>query len=193
MTTQAALIRYSLVGIATILVLVMGLAACASSSPAPTPPAAVLGGGYLDYVGPTSLKERIAWADVIARVRLRSVAARSERWKVVYHDSHIAAPSKNIGTLDHGFQVLEYLKGSGGAEIVGVVFEFADNFGYDTAERAIADGNALLARRDTQWDGREAIAFLRAIIRGCSTFRALIAIGSAPSAHISVMLETTTR
>ena len=158
---------YSIVGIPIFLAFVLVLTvSCAGSSPAPpppaSPPAAALGGGYLDYVGPTSLKERIAGADVIARVRLRSVAAGSERWKVVYHDSHIAAPSKHIGTLEHRFEVLEYLKGSGGGEIVAVVFEFAETFGHDTAQRAASDGSALLAGRDTQWDGREAIVFLRA-------------------------------
>ena len=160
LTTRVTSHRYSLAFV--LLAVVLGLTACAGSSPAPPSPApAGALGGYLDYVGPTSLKERIAWADVIARVRLQSVAAGSERWKMVYHDSHIADPSKNIGTLEHRFEVLEYLKGSGGGEIMAVVFEFTGDFGYDTAERAAADGNALLAGRNTQWDDRDAIVFLR--------------------------------
>ena len=122
-------------------------------TPAPT-------GNYTPYFGGTSLKERIAKADVIARVRLQSVAAGSERvdWKpATYTDSRGVSDPVDTATLEFRFTVLEYLKGSGGTEIVGVVASGDyDRESIDTA----ADGRILLDWRDPQWDGREAIVFL---------------------------------
>ena len=118
MTTYAALIRYSLVGSATILVLVMGLAACAGGDPATshqTAPA-MSGRELVDVVSPlgaTSLKERIARSDVVARVRLQSVAAGAVRWDSDWNEW----PGTHVGTMEHRLRVLEYLKGSGGNEI----------------------------------------------------------------------------
>ena len=107
-----------------------------------------LGGGNL-YRGPATLEERIAGADVIARVRLRSVSSVSEQ--LAGHTGYYAA-------LEHRFTVLEYLKGSGGGELVAVGYD--PGITYNSSQHAIARGNDLRGRRDTRWDGREAIVFL---------------------------------
>ena len=161
MTKHAAIHQYALVGIATILAFVMALAACADASPAtptPAPSAPTTGWGERTYIvfpiGETTLAERIARSDVVARVRLRSVSAGSERWK--FEDD----PVMHVGTLEHRFEVLEYLKGSGTGEIVALAY--GPDLARETSELAAADGTNLLGRRDTRWDAREAIVFLEA-------------------------------
>ena len=118
---------------------------------APPAGAGLLGSGPF-YAGPASLEERIAGADVIARVRLRSVSSGAELRELTKD-----GPLKHLAALEHRFDVLEYLKGSGGGELLAVVNELFD---HETAERAAEAGAALLAARDTRWDGREAIIFL---------------------------------
>ena len=118
---------------------------------APPAGAGLLGSSPL-YAGTASLEERIAGADVIARVRLRSVSSGAEL-QDIYDDGML----RHVGALEHRFEALEYLKGSGGDEIVALVYELVDR---ETAERAAEAGAALLAGRDTRWDGREAIVFL---------------------------------
>lgn len=102
--------------------------------------------------GPTTLEERVAASAVVARVRFRSVTAGSERWKLQHYDV------AHVGTLEHRFEVLEYLKGDGPSEIVAIVYG-PDN-PQATAGHAVAAGSVLLAERDTRWDAREAIVFL---------------------------------
>ncbi len=64
-----------------------------------------------------------------------------------------------IGTLEHRFDVLEYLKGSApGTELVAIVIE--GDHRRATEALAAEDGKALLAGRDARWDGREAVVFL---------------------------------
>ena len=108
-----------------------------------------LGGGNL-YYGPETLDERITGADVIARVRLRSV-------------SGVAEPSTGetgyYAALEYRFNVLEYLKGSGGGELVAVGSYSGRE--YRTSGGASGLAQDLLNRRDTRWDDREAIVFLR--------------------------------
>ncbi len=117
------------------------------------PPAeAALLGSFLYYTGSASLEERIAGADVIAKVRLRSVSSGAE-FREIVKDGDL----KHIGALEHRFEVLEYLKGTGDGELLAVVNELVDQ---ETAERAAEAGAALLARRDARWDSREAIVFL---------------------------------
>ena len=108
--------------------------------------------------GPTLLKERILTADKVARVRLLSVAAGTTR----YAPSDPPAAPVNIGTMEFRFRVLEYLKGSGPNEIVGVV-DLADHtYENITKASAIEAANAVIAERDTRWDAREAVVFLDA-------------------------------
>ena len=68
------------------------------------------------YLGQTSIEERIVGADVVARVRMVSVEGGTAT-------AHSSYPTWHIATMKFRFRVLEYLKGSGGSEIVGVVPE----------------------------------------------------------------------
>ena len=107
-----------------------------------------LGSGE-EYYGPSTLEERIAKADAIVRARLLSVTAVAEQQAV--DPGYIAA-------LDHRFRVLEYLRGSGAAEIVAVAYDPGENF--SSRGSAVERANILKDRRDTRWDDREAIIFL---------------------------------
>ena len=103
----------------------------------------------MQYYGPETLEERIAGADAIVRVRLLSVSAVSEQ--VTGSDGYIAA-------LDHRFQALEYLEGSGSGELVAVGYDPGTT--YNNSQDANARAEEIRAMRDTSWDGREAIIFL---------------------------------
>ena len=106
------------------------------------------GSGVEDF-GPVTLEERIAGSDAIVRVSLISVTAVAER---LDGDTDYAA------ALDFRFRVLEYLKGSGANELVGVVYDASR--GYNTAASARTAATAIKNGRDTRWDDREAIIFL---------------------------------
>ncbi len=108
----------------------------------------MLGSGT-SYYGVASVEETIALADVIARVRLLSVTAVAEQE---------TGQTDFIAALDYRFQVLEYLRGNGSSELVAVVDDFAETF--SGSGSAVTRARALKDRRDTQWDGREAIIFL---------------------------------
>ena len=103
------------------------------------------------YLGQTSIEERIVGADVVARVRMVSVEGGTAT-------AHSSYPTWHIATMKFRFRVLEYLKGSGGSEIVGVVPE--EEPWFPIAAEARTRARELLADRDTRWDGREAIVFL---------------------------------
>ncbi|MCE2463435.1 MAG: hypothetical protein J4F46_05935 [Dehalococcoidia bacterium] len=108
-----------------------------------------LGGRAGEYFGQSSLEERIAGADVIARVRLRSVSSAVEQ---------LARKDGYYGALEHHFQVLEYMHGRGSGKLVAVAYDPGTK--HTTARAASARGNALRDNRDTRWDNREAIIFL---------------------------------
>ena len=127
-------------------------AACNSQTEqAPTQQAPTgLFGSSPDYYGVAPIEETIANADVIARVELRSVTAVAEQ-KTGQTTDYIAAPGLP-------FRVLEYLSGSGGSELVAVVYDSLETF--SSSGSAVTRAQALKDRRDTQWDSREAIIFL---------------------------------
>ena len=95
-------------------------------------------GSGIDYHGPMSLEERIVLAEVIARVKLRSVAQTVE--------PRLADDGREqyVGALEFTFDVLEYLKGSGGSQLVGIVDDFDVRFqtrlGASTLGRAFCQG-----------------------------------------------------
>ena len=104
------------------------------------------------YFGQTSLEERIVEADVMARVRMVSVEGGVE-------DGYYSGPpTLHTPVMRFRFRVLEFLKGSGGSEIVGVVPDHDSAFA--TAAEASAMIPSLLSARDTRWDDREAVVFL---------------------------------
>ena len=110
--------------------------------------------GLYHNTGPISSEKKIVWSHLVARVRLRSVIGAVE------YGPAAAGSERNMhnATLELSFQVLEYLKGSGASEIVAVV---KDEIGYDTEAEARALLPDITASRDTRWDDREAIVFLR--------------------------------
>ena len=102
----------------------------------------------------TSLEERIVRSDVIARVTLVTAAQVVEEisgWPSQGDTSYANA-------LEFRFKVHEYLKGSGGSELVAIAVDW---YGF-LATRAEAGAGAedFLGERDTRWDAREAIVFL---------------------------------
>ena len=102
---------------------------------------------YDSYHGLVSIEEQILWDDVVARVRLISVDG-----------AVVVEPGGTYrGALEFRFRVLEYIKGSGSAEVVAVTI---DEGRYDTASAARAAVPGMVAARDTRWDEREAIVFL---------------------------------
>ena len=114
-------------------------------------------------LGQSSLKERIANADVIARVTLRSITSSTEQFDTP--DSLQTDETMNDGyvrSIDFAFDVLDYLKGTGGTALVAVVY---GGQSYPTATEAAANGPDLQVERDTQWDDREAIVFLESTHR----------------------------
>ena len=151
---------WAFVGASAMLAFVLALTiSCTSSSSdavptagtAPPAEAQILGSAYI-YDGPASIEERIAESDVIVRVRLNSVSSGAE-----LQDFDNDGMVENVSALVHTFEALEYLKGSGGSELVAVAYAFRP---HETSQSAIEDANALHAERDTTWDGREAIVFL---------------------------------
>ena len=152
---------YAFFGAPMLMALLLALAAsCAGSSSDASPAAGTAHPGFggiqsypYHYEGATSLAERIAWSDVIARVRLRSVSSAADP-----QDFDSDGTLEYYAALEHRFEALEYLKGSGGGELVAVVYDF---LAHATSQSAIANADVLLAERDAQWDGREAIVFLR--------------------------------
>ena len=160
------------VGVAALLIFALAVViSCASDmgpAPSPWPPApepagedAIVRGFWPGEAGETSIRERIAKADVVARVRLQSVAAGTERldWRPVYFsDSRGISAPIDVGAMEFRFKVLEYLKGSGDTEIVAIVWN--GDYEKATSDHAASDARAFLDRRDTRWDGREAVVFL---------------------------------
>ena len=105
------------------------------------------------YSGPESVEEKIVSADVIARVRLRSVNKTVETHKPDEDEK------RRVLALAYEFDVLEYLKGDGRPRLVGVVYEVKSL--YNTTVGAWLFSENILANRDMRWDDREAIVFLR--------------------------------
>ena len=99
--------------------------------------------------GPRTLEWQIILSDVIARVKLRSVAQTTEQLQ--YGDQNY------VGALEFTFDVLEYLKGGGGDQLTALAVNY--DVWYDTQQEA-ALGEDLLSERETRWDAREAIIFL---------------------------------
>ena len=121
---------------------------------APVIPAGLLSSGeagtsHGPYLGLQSLEENILNADVIARVTLLSTAtgtaqiafARSTFW---------------LSLLEFRFTVNEYLKGSGGSTISGVVY-----LGNATEAQAQVAATRMHGVHDSRWDNREGIVFLQ--------------------------------
>ena len=103
----------------------------------------------LDHFTMESLEENIVDGDVVARVQLNTFATAVEP---VHGD-----PLRYVPAIVYTFIVREYLKGSGGTELVGIALD--NETLYDTEAEARAGLDDL--PRDSRWDDREAIVFLK--------------------------------
>ena len=106
--------------------------------------------------GETLLLERIAGADAVVRATLVSVSSVVDSFSAISGGTP-QTPEFARG-LAYTFTVHEYLKGSGGTQLVALALDQFDT--YATKAEADAATDTYLADRDTQWDNREAILFL---------------------------------
>ena len=121
------------------------------------------------YSGLMTMEELIAYAEAVARVRYKSARQVVEEIQLDYGpDNNPRYTTLYANSLEITFEVLEYLMGSGGAEIK-VVLHDRDGWRYTRAE-VEAFNEDLLPLRTTDWDEREAIVFLHSGDRVVSTF-----------------------
>ena len=109
------------------------------------------------YFGLVSMEELIVNSDAIVRAEFVSAAQTIEPLNYVYPDGN--QHTGYAGAVVITFNVLEYLKGSGGNQIEAVLYD-GDWQTYKRADITAANED-FLAFRDKQWDDREAIVFLR--------------------------------
>ena len=109
------------------------------------------------YFGLVSMEELIVNSDAIVRAEFVSAAQTIEPLNYVYPDGN--QHTGYAGAVVITFNVLEYLKGSGGNQIEAVLYD-GDWQTYRRADITAANED-FLAFRDKQWDDREAIVFLR--------------------------------
>ena len=101
--------------------------------------------------GETSLEERIANYPTVVRARMTSESTEVVAGAGRFEGNYYAA-------LKFDLEVGEYLNGTG-ADNITAIWVAADEFGTrQEAEDALPD---IRARRDTQWDNREAVFFLQ--------------------------------
>ena len=106
--------------------------------------------------GETTLLERIAGADAIVRAEFVSVTSVVDSFSVISGESR--RPRSSPGAWHTPSMWLEYLKGSGGTQIVALALNSFER--YPTQDEADAATDTYQADRDTQWDDREGILFL---------------------------------
>ncbi len=94
----------------------------------------------------------IADADTIIIGQHQSTAAQAAP-----EDINLDGIPENVVWLEFTFNVLEYLSGTGDAQITGVVSLFHE---YNSAAEAQAAAPGALALHDTRWDDRDAVLFL---------------------------------
>ena len=111
----------------------------------------------IPYYGRATLEERILEAEVIARVRLRSVEGAGTFVPG-------SSGSRYLPALDFTFDALEYIHGSGGGTLVARAYGYME---YESwVFRTVAKAGEVARTetmdfRDKRWDDREAIVFLR--------------------------------
>ena len=108
------------------------------------------------YNGESSLEERILASDVVAKVRL--ISAKAVAGTAAWSDN---APDETspAAVWEFRFRVLEHLKGTSANEITAVVLVRGRSD--DTKEDVDRALPTITAERDTQWDSREAVVFLK--------------------------------
>ena len=102
---------------------------------------------------PPSINEQILTSDVIIRASLLSATAETE---TVSSGARVASTYRPLQKLR--FTVHEYLKGSGPAQAI-VIVRGEHTYISETEAQNAAD--IALARRNTSWDARQGVLFLR--------------------------------
>ena len=116
------------------------------------------------FVVTASLEEMVIKSEVIARVRLRSVEPAGAK---MAYDYTARDGLEYAGSLKLTMNALEYIKGTGGAELVAYAYGYISGRDNDNAFVASTEavaarlGRWLLTTRDARWDDREAIVLLR--------------------------------
>ena len=113
--------------------------------------------------GPASLDEMIAKSPIIIRGTLASVTPVGVRSVLsTTRDLDNQQFNNFHGSLEYTFNVLEYLKGSGGSQVKGIAYgtNLYEMLAGTRAEAARL-ARPLLDGRDARWDNGEAIVFLR--------------------------------
>ncbi len=108
-----------------------------------------------------TVEEHILTSDVIARVRLNTIAASSRLYDA-------GSWFRHVPTIHFTFDVLEVLQGSVGSSVV-VEMTAADYTRYQTAEEAVDAAMNWIANRDSSRDDREALVFLWSLIKSWNT------------------------
>lgn len=110
-------------------------------------------GSFPIYFGRPSIGENIAGSSVIIRGIFDSVRVVGVRHENLAHGRY-------VGGLEFTFTALEYLKGSDDAQLRVVATVWYDSKA-DTADAAADLARPHIDLRDTRWDGRQAIVFMR--------------------------------
>ena len=108
------------------------------------------------FWGDTLVEEKILHSEAIVRATMTSFSS----------EIATGANGKYSAVLKFNLKVSEYLKGSGPSSIVGV---WVDGRSYDTRKEAEDRKTSVLAKRDSQWDDREAVIFLHDGVSGFGT------------------------
>ena len=123
--------------------------------PAPPPPPPPTGSRVVSAapvitpnIGLLSLEVTILTSDLIVKARLNSITS----------DTSTDKNGKYRGIVKFNLTVSEHLRGTSPTMIAGV---WIDGWPYDTRAEAMNKANMLIAGRDTQWDDREAVIFLK--------------------------------
>ena len=154
----ASVSRAALASFALALVFALMAACGVEPDPATEPVATTTAHFSMAAQGPTSPEELTFLSEIVARVRLVSVDPGSRLY---------LAEQRPVFVFR--FKVVEYLKGSGDNELtVRTLAQYTSySADYDTdspapdSDAALRTAKSMLAQRDSRWDKREALVFLR--------------------------------
>ena len=111
---------------------------------------------YPPFLGTPGLKEKVFDADVVVRARLASTGVAAQHIGTNEDGSAVYG-----GLLEFRFEVLEYLKGAGGDELIVWGNGFPNS--YQTMEHALEAAKSWELERNTLWDDREAIVLAKEV------------------------------